>query len=148
MKLLFCLFLFCMSQAFVVPGMMDGVTDDADIISPAIRGRLSEALKLIHQKGGPQLAVLTVPTIEDLTIEDAAMKVAQSWKLGTENKDNGILLLVAQKERAVRIEVGQGVEGDLTDAYSKRIIDQIIIPMFRQGDFNGGVLLGVDGILK
>jgi len=136
------------ARAFDVPPLQSGVNDTARILDARTGEMLSNALTEIHKKGGPQLAVLTVGTIGDLTIEDASMQVAKAWKLGTESKDNGILLMIAQKERKVRIEVGQALEGDLTDAYSKRIIDQQIVPMFRQGDFTGGVLVGVDGILK
>ncbi len=143
-----CLFISLPAAAFEVPPLTDSVVDEAGFIDGNLSSKLANALKVIHQKGGPQLAVLTVNSIDNLTIEEAAMKVAKAWKLGTEQKDNGILLMVARKERKIRIEVGQGVEGDLTDAYSRRIIDDVMVPLFREGHQSDGILLGVSGILK
>lgn len=134
--------------AFETPALVGGVNDYAQLMDDSVATKLSQALLDIHRKGGPQLAVLTVSSLEDLPIEDASMQVVKSWKLGTESKDNGILLMISKKDRKVRIEVGQGVEGDLTDAYSRRIIDNIIVPTFRQGDYTSGVVMGVDGILQ
>lgn len=135
-------------QAFDVPALTDSVVDQSNFINPDIKIKLSNALREIHSKGGPQLAVLTVNSIDPLTIEEASYKVVKDWKLGTASKDNGILLFITKNERKLRIEVGQGVEGDLTDAYSRRIIDNLIVPAFREGDTTKGILLGVDGILK
>lgn len=135
-------------SAFVTPPLAGGVNDYAHLIDESLEVQLSEALKDIYSQGGPQLAVLTVDSLQGFPIEDASMQVVKSWKLGTEAKDNGILLLIAKNDRKVRIEVGQGVEGDLTDAYSRRIIDNIIVPHFRRGDFSSGILMGVDGILQ
>lgn len=132
---------------FVVPALRGGVNDYAKVMDPRVADRLSQALQQIHAKGGPQVAVLTVDTIGDLPIEDAAIRVAREWKLGTESKDNGLLLLVAKSERKVRIEVGQGVEGDITDAVAGRIIDHIIVPAFRRGSFTQGIVEGVDFLL-
>jgi uncharacterized protein len=145
-SILFCLGL-SFSQAFEVPALTDSVVDHAGMLNSSVQEKLANALKIIHSKGGPQLAVLTVDTIDELPIEDAAIQVAKQWKLGTAEKDNGILLMVAKKERKIRIEVGQGVEGDLTDAYSRRIIDDTMVPLFRQGKTNEGILFGVSEIL-
>lgn len=136
------------SGAFEVPQLTDSVVDQAGLIESATQQKLATALKVIHSKGGPQLAVLTVDTLDSLTIEEASIQVAQAWKLGTEQKDNGILLMVAKSERKIRIEVGQGVEGDLTDAYSRRIIDDIMVPLFRKGYTSDGILVGVSEIFK
>jgi uncharacterized protein len=136
------------SHAFTVPQLTDSVVDQAGLLESSTQQKLANALKVIHSKGGPQLAVLTVDTIDALTIEEASIQVAQAWKLGTEQKDNGILLIVAKSERKIRIEVGQGVEGDLTDAYSRRIIDDTMVPLFRKGYTSDGILLGVSEILK
>jgi uncharacterized protein len=135
------------AQAFEVPPLTDSVVDEALFLDENVKSQLSNALKIIHDKGGPQVAVLTVSTIDPLTIEEASYKVAKNWQLGTAQKDNGVLLMIAKKERKIRIEVGQGVEGDLTDAYSRRIIDDIMVPAFREGQTNKGILWGVSGIL-
>lgn len=121
--------------------------DTAGLLTENVRQELDRALRDIRQKGGPQVSVLTVGTIDPYTIEEASMRVAKVWKLGTAEKDDGILLMVAKKERKVRIEVGQALEGDLTDAYSRRIIDYEIVPAFRSGDFDAGIVGGVRGIL-
>lgn len=149
-KLTVFLFLWglCQAQAFEVPPLSDSVVDQARLLDASITPKLASALKAIYEKGGPQLAVITVPTLDNLTIEEASYKVAKSWQLGTAKNDNGILLFVAKEERKIRIEVGQGVEGDLTDAYSRRIIDDQMVPLFRQGMTTEGIVLGVAQILK
>jgi len=106
-------------------------------------GKLREHWK----NGGSQVAVVTVPSLQGLSVEQAAMKVAESWKLGTKDKDNGLILFIASKEREVRIEVGQGLEGFLTDAHAKRIIDKIIVPAFKEQNYARGVLYAVNAIL-
>lgn len=128
---------------FEVPRLRAAVTDQAGILSPATRQQLESALRQLETVGGTQLAVLTLPDLGGLTIEQASIRVVDEWKLGSQQADDGVLLLVARDERKVRIEVGQGLEGVLTDAYSKRIIDEAITPLFREGDMNGGVTLGV-----
>ena len=133
---------------FEVPPLRSAVTDRAGILSAATSDRLEGALQHLKTAGGTQLAVLTVPDLAGLTIEQASIQVADAWKLGSAQADNGVLLLVAPNERKVRIEVGQGLEGSLTDAYSKRIIDEGITPLFREGDMNAGVVMGVYQIAR
>ncbi len=132
-----------LAEVFKVPPLKDAVSDYAAIMAPAKRDELSLILHQIRDKGGSQIAVLTVPNLGDLTIEQASIKVVDEWKLGDKTKDNGILLTVAKEERRVRIEVGQGLEGVLTDAYSKRIIDQNMMPLFKEGRFDDGLFVGV-----
>ena len=143
----FLLVLFLTSSAsasdFEIPELRSAVTDRAGILSRSSREQLESALQHLKQIGGTQLAVLTVPSLAGLTIEQASIRVTDAWKLGSKQDDKGVLLFVAPKERKVRIEVGQGLEGSLTDAYSKRIIDEGITPLFRTGDMNGGVVMGV-----
>lgn len=151
MKFIFSLFIITYSlgvQAFTIPELLDPVVDQAGLIDPSVAEKLSRALRSINEKGGPQLTIFTVDSIGDLPIEEASIRVSKAWKLGTAKKDNGILLMVAKKEHRIRIEVGQGVEGDLTDAYSRRIIDDVMVPLFREGHTSEAFLLGVDGILK
>ena len=133
---------------FQVPDLRSAVTDGAGILSPATRRQLETALQHLRREGGTQLAVLTVPDLAGLTIEQVSIQVVDAWKLGSEKGDDGVLLFVAPNERKVRIEVGQGLEGVLTDAYSKRIIDEGITPLFRGGDMNGGVTVGVYQIAR
>ena len=133
---------------FEVPALRSAVTDQAGILSAVTRRQLESALRQLQSVGGTQLAVLTLPDLAGLTIEQASIRVVDAWKLGGKQADNGVLLLVARDERKVRIEVGQGLEGTLTDAYSKRIIDEGITPLFRQGDMNGGVTFGVYQIAR
>lgn len=133
---------------FEVPALRSAVTDRAGILSPVTRRQLESALHQLQSAGGTQLAVLTLPDLAGLSIEEASIRVTDVWKLGSKEADKGVLLLVARDERRVRIEVGQGLEGVLTDAYSKRIIDEGMTPLFRQGDMNGGVVFGVYQIAR
>jgi uncharacterized protein len=136
------------AEEFEVPALRAAVTDQAGILSPMTRQQLESALQQLESIGGTQLVVLTLPDLAGLSIEQASIRVVDEWKLGSEAADNGVLLLVARDERRVRIEVGQGLEGTLTDAYSKRIIDEAITPLFRAGDMNGGVTIGVFQIAR
>lgn len=131
------------ADEFVVPPLKNPVNDYAGMISSSVKNQLNASLRKLKEQGGTQIAVLTVKNLEGLTIEQASIQVVDKWKLGSEKKDNGILLLIARDERQMRIEVGQGVEGDLTDAYSKRIISESMTPLFRAGNVSEGVLLGV-----
>lgn len=131
-----------------IPPLRSAVTDRAGILSAETRQQLESALQQLQRTGGTQLAVLTLPDLGGLTIEQAAIRIVDVWKLGSEATDNGVLLLIAPNDRSVRIEVGQGLEGSLTDAYSKRIIDEGITPLFRAGDMDAGVTIGVYQIAR
>ncbi len=141
-------FVFAQETSFVVPSLTAPVVDQAEVLSDATEQKINTLLKKVFSAGGSQIQVLTIDSLNGLNIEEASIRVATSWALGTAKKDNGVLLLIAVADRQMRIEVGQGLEGDLTDAYSKRIISQIITPSFKAGEFNQGVLQGVLGILK
>lgn len=123
------------------------VYDAAQMLSAQQRQALNSAFTSIRQQGGPQLGLMTVESLNGQDIETASFNVAKEWALGSESKDDGVLLFVAKKERRVRIEVGQGLEGDLTDAYSKRILDYNILPHFKTGAFDQGIVHGFQGIL-
>ncbi|KQQ30684.1 hypothetical protein ASF53_18080 [Methylobacterium sp. Leaf123] len=129
------------------PKLTGRVVDAAGILSPETRARIDGKIKAHEDKTGDQLVVATVPSLQDRTVEDFANRLARAWGIGQKKTNNGVLLLVAPKERKVRIEVGYGLEGALTDALSKTIITTAITPRFRQGDFSGGVEAGVDAIL-
>ena len=130
-----------------VPPLEARVTDRTSTLSPAERGALEAKLARFEEKKGAQVAVLIVPTTAPEAIEQFSIRVADAWRLGREASDDGALLLVAKDDRRLRIEVGRGLEGALTDLASKRIIDETIVPAFRSGDFAGGIDAGVDRIL-
>ncbi len=134
--------------ALDVPPFSGWVVDQAALLSAASSAQLTEQLRAHEQKTGNQVAVLTVASLEDESIEDLAQRVFVTWGLGKKGTDNGVLLLIAPKERKVRIHVGYGLEGALTDVAASRIIRFEIVPRFRTGDFGGGVTAGVEAILK
>ena len=135
-------------HAFTVPTLTSPVVDEAGILSNSTELRLNAELRRLKESGGSQIGVLTVKSLEGLEIEQASIKVAEAWRLGSGPKDDGIILMVAPVERRIRIEVGYGKEGDLPDALARRIIDQVIKPSFRQRDFDSGVLNGVAAIIQ
>jgi uncharacterized protein len=130
-----------------VPYLSGRVVDDAEILSPAARGRLTTGLKAHEQRTGNQIAVLTVPTIHGESIEEYALQVFEAWKLGQRDKDNGVLVVVVPKDRRMRIEVGYGLEGALPDIAAARIVRNIMSPQFKAGDFDRGVEGGVAAIV-
>jgi uncharacterized protein len=133
--------------AVTFPALTGRVVDDAHVLSAAERDTLTSKLAGLEQKSGIQLVVATVGSLQGEEIEPYANELFRTWKLGEKAKNNGVLLLVAPKEHRVRIEVGYGLEGTLTDALSKIIIANAIAPRFKSGDFDGGVARGVDDII-
>ena len=131
-----------------VPPMGGRVTDQTATLSNEQKSVLERTLQSFEARKGSQVAVLIVPTTAPETIEQYALRVAEQWKPGRKNVDDGALLVVAKNDRTLRIEVGYGLEGALTDAASKRIISEVIVPRFRQGDFYGGISAGVDRMLR
>ena len=129
------------------PPLTGRVVDQAKILSPLTAADLERKLADLEQKSGIQLVVATVPSLGGQEIEPYANELFRAWKLGEAKKNNGVLLLIAPKEHRVRIEVGYGLEGTLTDAISSLIIANAIAPRFKAGDFNGGVTRGVDDII-
>ncbi len=150
LPLAICLLLACAVPVLAqpaIPQLTERVIDQADILSSATENTLIALLKAHEDSTSNQIAVLTIPSLEGASIESYSIEVAQTWGLGTAENDNGVLLLVAVGDREMRIEVGQGLEGDLTDAIAGRIIRNEITPRFRSGDFDGGVLAGARGII-
>jgi uncharacterized protein len=131
-----------------VPPLKARVTDLAGALTNAQRTALEERLAAFEAKKGSQIAVLIVPTTQPETIEQYGIRVADAWKVGRKGVDDGAVLLVAMKDRAVRIEVGYGLEGVLPDAIAKRIIDEEIVPRFRSGDYYGGIEAGVGRMIR
>jgi uncharacterized protein len=130
--------------AYTLPALTGSVVDQANVIPDATRTALGIKLEKLEQDSGIQFVVATVSSLEGDAIEPYANALFRAWKLGEKTKNNGVLLLVAPKEHRVRIEVGYGLEGTLTDALSKVIITNAIAPRFKAGDFAGGITRGVD----
>jgi uncharacterized protein len=134
--------------AFNFPPQTGRVVDQANVMSAQSRNDLEAKLKDLENKSGIQLVVATVKSLEGSDIETYANELFRNWKLGEAKKNNGVLLLVAPTEHKVRIEVGYGLEGTLTDALSSVIISSAIVPRFKANDFTGGIERGVDGIVS
>jgi uncharacterized protein len=130
-----------------VPTLTGRVVDQTGTLSADDISSLTQKLKDLETRKGSQVAVLIVPTTQPETIEQFSIRVAEAWKIGRRKIDDGALLVVAKNDRKLRIEVGYGLEGSLTDATTSRIIDEIIVPKFRSGDFAGGISAGVDRII-
>ena len=129
-----------------IPPARGYVNDTAGILSPEAKNQVERFLADFQRSDSTQIAVLTIPSLQGEDLEGYSVRVAQSWGIGQKGKDNGALLLVAKAERAVRIEVGYGLEGQLTDLLAGRIVDQEIVPRFKSGDFDGGVKAGVQAM--
>lgn len=131
-----------------VPELTAQVVDTTGTLSAQQQAELIQKLQAFEDSKGSQIAVLLIPSTQPETIEQYALRVAETWQIGRKNIDDGAILVVALEDRALRIEVGYGLEGALTDITANRIIEEIIVPQFRQGDFAGGVVAGVDQITK
>jgi len=148
--LLLAALLLTAGSAFAAPAIPKAqgyVNDYAGLLSPPVKGQIENFLAGFERSDSTQISVLTVPSLEGEDIEGYSVRVAQAWGIGQKDKDNGALLLVAKEERAVRIEVGYGLEDRLTDLLAGRIVDQEIVPRFKTGDFDGGVKAGVQAMV-
>ena len=135
------------SQSLQFPDLSARVVDQANILDTATRNSLSEKLRTLENQTTNQLVVVTLPALQGTSIEDYGYQLGRHWGIGQKAKNNGALLIIAANERKVRFEVGYGLEGVLTDAVTKLIIENSILPRFRANDFAGGVTRGVDDIL-
>ncbi|MCS3762295.1 TPM domain-containing protein [Bradyrhizobium centrosematis] len=131
-----------------VPQLTGRVVDQTGTLSGSDIALLSQKLRDFETRKGSQIAVLIVPTTQPETIEQFSIRVAEAWKIGRKKIDDGAILVVAKNDRHLRIEVGYGLEGALTDVTSRRIIDEIITPKFRNGDFTGGISDGVERMIR
>lgn len=131
-----------------VPPLTGHVTDRTGTLTAEQKASLEQTLTAFEARKGSQLAVLIIPSSAPEEIEPYALRVAEQWKLGRKKVDDGAILVVAKNDRALRIEVGYGLEGALNDATSKRIISEIILPRFKQQDFYGGITAGVGQIIR
>lgn len=131
-----------------IPPLTRPVTDLTATLTVEQSAQLEARLREFEHRKGSQIAVLIVPTTRPESIDQYAIRVAERWRIGRAKVDDGAILVVAKDDRALRIEVGYGLEGALNDATSKRIIDEIIVPRFRRGDFAGGINAGTDSMMK
>jgi uncharacterized protein len=131
-----------------VPPLAARVTDLTGTLTAEQKSNIEQTLQAFEAKKGSQIAVLIVPTTEPEAVEQYSIRVAEQWKLGRKGVDDGALLLIAKNDRAMRIEVGYGLEGALPDAIAKRIIAEVITPYFKTSDFYGGIKAGVEAMIK
>ena len=136
------------AYALTFPQLTGRVVDEAGILDPAAKTALESKLAEFETKTTGQLVVVTLKSLQGTSIEDYGYQLGRHWGIGQKEKNSGALLIVVPSERKVRIEVGYGLEGQLTDAVSKLIIENAIVPRFRAGDFAGGINRGVDDIMQ
>jgi uncharacterized protein len=150
--LLLLLALILASSAFAAepkfPALTGRVVDDAGVLDASTQSQLTDMLAAHESATGEQVVVVTLDSLQGNTIEDFGYQLGRYWGIGQKGKNTGALLIVVPKEHKVRIEVGYGLEGQLTDATSRTIIENDILPSFKRGDFNAGVLAGTASILK
>jgi uncharacterized protein len=144
-----CFAAFAAAQAAepAFPPLTGRVVDDAGLLSEGDRAELSAALEQFEHQTGDQIVLVTLKSLQGLPIEDYGYQLGRHWGIGQKGKDNGALLIVAPNEREVRIEAGYGLEGELTDALSRTIIETEITPRFRQGEFAAGIKAGVAAMI-
>lgn len=135
------------AQSIDVPRGTGWVNDQAHVLPASERDALEARLSAFEQKNGHELALLTVPTTSGQPIENYALAVARAWKLGKPGKNDGALLVVAVQDRKLRVEVGRGLEGELTDLLCGRVIRDVIVPRFKAGDMPGGIRAGVEALI-
>jgi uncharacterized protein len=136
------------AMAADIPYLTGRVTDNAQILSTETRRSLTESLREHESRTGNQIAVLTIPSLNGESIEEYAVDVFNAWKLGQKDKDNGILIIVVPNDRRMRIEVGYGLEDTMTDLMAGRIIQHVMTPKFKNGDFDGGITDGARAVME
>jgi uncharacterized protein len=134
--------------ALDVPPLVAHVNDTAGMLNEGERSQLEQQLADYEHKTGRQFALLTIPTLDGDALESFSVRVVEAWKLGQKGKDSGLLLLVVQKEHQLRIEVGYGLEGTVTDAFSSRVIRNLLVPAMRAGNVAGGLEQAFDLLMK
>lgn len=136
-------------HALEVPSGPDGyVTDKAGLLSPDLESKLEEGLRQYEARTSNQVIVATFPSLEGESLEDYSIRLAEKWRPGQKDKDNGVILLVFKDDRQIRIEVGYGLEGALPDALAGTIIQEEIVPRFREGNYEEGIVHGLQAILQ
>jgi uncharacterized protein len=143
-----CLTCAGIAQTLTFPWLSGRVVDEAGLLDPTDRAALTGSLASLEAKTTNQLVVVTLKSLQGTSIEDYGYQLGRHWQIGQKDKNTGVLLIVAASERRVRIEVGYGLEGTLTDALTKYIIETSILPRFKAGDLPGGIKLGVEQIAR
>lgn len=133
---------------FNPPALTGPVIDEVGFLTRGDRQELMQLLYDFNRRGVAQVQVLIVPDLQGLPVEQASIEITDQWKLGDAKKDNGVLFLISAQERAMRIEVGQGLEGAIPDIYAKRIIADQVLPLFRSKRYSAGIVVGVHEILR
>ncbi|NJD91324.1 MAG: methanol dehydrogenase, partial [Geobacter sp.] len=142
-----CLLYTTSALALEPPALRSHVNDYAALLSPAVTAQLEQQLQELEKSDSTQVVILTVPSLEGDSLEDFSIRVAEKWRIGQKGVDNGVILLISKAEHKIRIEVGRGLEGKLTDLISGRIIRNDIAPKFKSNDFDGGVAAGVSSLI-
>ena len=140
-------FLNLYAQSFNFPSLSGRVVDEANILTSAQKQHLTDQLEALEKQTSDQVVVVTLKSLQGNTIEVFGYRLGRHWQIGQKDKNNGVLLIVAPKERKVRIEVGYGLEGTLTDGLSKMIIENDIVPSFKKGNMQEGIIKGTRSIL-
>ena len=135
------------AAALTFPPLTGRVVDNAHVLSPQTQAALTAKLAALEQKNGDQVVVVTLPSLQGQAIEDYGYQLGRAWGIGEKGKNNGALFIIAPIEHKVRIEVGYGLEPVLTDALSSVILQTAVLPKFRTGDVEGGVVAGTDAII-
>ena len=148
LSFIFVLLLSSIAVALDVPQLRGRVNDYANVLQTSQAQALESQLAQLERDTGHQVAVLTVPTLDGEDIEGFSIRVAENWKIGKKGYDNGAILVVAVKDRRLRLEVGYGLEGVLPDAIAKRVTADYIVPHFRQQDYAGGIVAGITAVDK
>ena len=134
-------------MAIPVPALSGRVNDYASMISAPVRADIEAKLQQLEVAESTQIVILTVPSLQGDPVEDFSIRVADAWKIGHKGSDNGVLLIVSRDDHNVRIEVGYGLEGKLTDLLAGRIINDEIVPAFKAGNFDAGFTTGVSSLI-
>jgi uncharacterized protein len=148
LSLIFVVLFSSAAAALDVPALRGRVNDYANVLQPNQTQSLEAQLAQLEHDTGHQVAVLTIPTLDGEDIEGFSIRIAENWKIGKKGYDNGAILVVAIKDRKLRLEVGYGLEGVMPDAIAKRVTADYIVPYFRQQDYGGGIVAGVAAIDK
>ncbi|MCW8156258.1 methanol dehydrogenase [Stutzerimonas stutzeri] len=136
-----------LAQESELPALTGRVVDRAELLDTQAEARLTSVLAGHEQATGEQVVVVTVPDLGGRSIEEFGLELGRTWGIGQKDEDNGALLIIARDDRKIRIEVGYGLEGRLTDAQSSVIINRIIVPAFQRGDFTAGIIEGAEAIV-
>jgi uncharacterized protein len=134
-------------SAAEIPKLQGYVNDYGNMISPSVETELTAKLRSFEASDSTQIVILTVPSLNGEPIEDFSIRVAEAWKIGQAGKDNGVLLTVSREDRKMRIEVGRGLEGKLTDLAAGRIIDLVMRPKFKDGNYDAGFIAGISALI-